>query len=128
MVTRAGVLQVERIQNKELYQNFDEQRRRITRRWADVLPDLQVMMRLWHGTRTTDPFVIYDSVEGMSPALKRCLVSIDAGLTSAAGPALLKSTWASDKTSISLSGAMPGCMHMGMLGSRLVSQADCPFS
>ena len=64
MVTQAAAIQVERIQNKELYQYFDEQRRRITKRWAHILPDLKVMMKLWHGTSTTAPFVIYNSVDG----------------------------------------------------------------
>ena len=59
-----GLPQVERIQNKVLYQNFDEQRRRIANRWATAEPNLQVMTRLWHGTTITDPSVIYDSEEG----------------------------------------------------------------
>ena len=58
------LLQVDRVQNKVLYQNFDEQRRRIVNRWAIPEPNLQVMMRLWHGTRTTEPACIYDSEEG----------------------------------------------------------------
>ncbi|KAL3130378.1 poly ADP-ribose polymerase [Trebouxia sp. C0009 RCD-2024] len=60
------VLKVERIQNKVLYQYFDEQHRRIANRWAQVQPDLNPTTRLWHGTRTTDPSVIYDSEEGFS--------------------------------------------------------------
>lgn len=57
-------LQVERIQNKLLYQNFDAQRRRIVNRWHSVEPNLNVQMRLWHGTGSSDPSEIYDSEEG----------------------------------------------------------------
>ena len=63
---------MERIQKKVLYQSYDEQRRRITNRWANIEPDLQVVSRLWHGTRATDPSVIYDSEEGTAAA-KRML-------------------------------------------------------
>ena len=59
-----------------LYQYFDEQRRRITRRWATILPDLNVMTRLWHGTRTTDPYLIYAHVDGVSTAKKRLLAFV----------------------------------------------------
>ena len=68
-----GVLQVERIQNKVLYQSYFEQLRRITERWANIEPFLQVVTRLWHGTSATDPSVIYDSEEGTSAAIKACL-------------------------------------------------------
>ena len=57
-------MQVERIQNKLLYQNFDDQRRRIIHRWHSVEPNLNVQMRLWHGTGPSDPYDIYDSEEG----------------------------------------------------------------
>ena len=73
LVIQASSLQVERIQNKMLYQYFDELRRRITRRWATILPDLQVMSRLWHGTRTTDPYLIYAHLDGASTATKLLL-------------------------------------------------------
>ncbi len=59
--------QVERIQNKLLYQNFDAQQRRVKNRWHAIEPELQVVMRLWHGTGTTQPSVIYDSEDGKSP-------------------------------------------------------------
>ena len=62
------MLQVERIQNKVLYQSYDEQRRRVTNRWANIEPDLQVVSRLWHGTSATDPSVIYNSEEGTAAA------------------------------------------------------------
>ncbi len=47
-------MQVERIQNKLLYQNFDAQQRRVKNRWHAIEPELQVVMRLWHGTGTTE--------------------------------------------------------------------------
>lgn len=62
-------MQVKRIQNKVLYQYFDEQRRRMAQRWARIQPDLNLMTRLWHGTRTTDPSVIYDSEGGIPTAV-----------------------------------------------------------
>ena len=60
-------MQVERIQNKLLYQNFDAQQRRFKNRWHAIEPELKVVRRLWHGTGNADPYVIYDSEDGESP-------------------------------------------------------------
>ena len=60
-------MQVERIQNKLLYQNFDAQQRRVRNRWHAIEPELKIVMRLWHGTGNADPCVIYDSEDGESP-------------------------------------------------------------
>ena len=64
-----AALQVERIQNRKLYQHYSGYKSQVQERWAHI-PNLDVEKSLWHGSGATDPSLIYTDEYGKPPIVK----------------------------------------------------------
>ena len=56
-------VQVQRIQNRKLYQHFCSSKQQMRERWAHE-PSLELEQDLYHGTKYTDPELIYTDEYG----------------------------------------------------------------
>lgn len=57
-------LQIERIQNRKLWQHYCGSKQQMQERWAHD-PSLTLEQDLWHGSTCTDPALIYTDEYGM---------------------------------------------------------------